>query len=366
MRGALIGWWIVTASMAYAADVPQSPRIAWNNPFAVRPDRGLLTAPPAAVARIIVPNSDSIAYGSGTLIDVREQAGLVITNWHVVDGATGEITVQFPDGFRSGAKVLKADKDWDLAALAIWRPKCAPLTLATAAPQPGEPLTIGGYGSGQFRLAAGQCIQYGAPSTHHPAEIVEVSAEARQGDSGGPILNQRGEVAGVLFGTGGGVTSGSYCGRVRTFLATVMPGDTGVPNTQVAAQPNPGGRSRQIVTGFPAPISQPNGTPGGPAATATMAAVANNAQRPAPGGYPAASAASNAPSTMSAAPSFNPTSTYDSFAPRGATNVPSNSPTPEITWDQIVGKTPVEQGKTLLAGVGLLFALGSVVRWLRG
>jgi hypothetical protein len=51
--------------------------------------------------------------------------------------------------------------------------------------------------------------------------MVELSAGARQGDSGGPILNQRGELAGVLFGTAAGQTTGSYCGRVRSFLASV-------------------------------------------------------------------------------------------------------------------------------------------------
>ena len=51
--------------------------------------------------------------------------------------------------------------------------------------------------------------------------MVELSAPARNGDSGGPILNSRGELAGVLFGTAFGRTTGSYCGRVRGFLATV-------------------------------------------------------------------------------------------------------------------------------------------------
>ena len=41
---------------------------------------------------------------------------------------------------------------------------------------------------------------------------------AREGDSGGPIFNERGELAGVLFGSGGGATAGSYAGRVREFL----------------------------------------------------------------------------------------------------------------------------------------------------
>ena len=56
-----------------------------------------------------------------------------MTNWHVVREASGTITVAFPDGFRSAATVLRIDRDWDLAALAIWRPSVQPMPLATAA-----------------------------------------------------------------------------------------------------------------------------------------------------------------------------------------------------------------------------------------
>jgi hypothetical protein len=50
--------------------------------------------------------------------------------------------------------------------------------------------------------------------------VLELSVAARFGDSGGPILNSRGELAGVLFGANWTSTMGSYCGRVRVFLAS--------------------------------------------------------------------------------------------------------------------------------------------------
>ena len=79
--------------------------------------------PHPSVARIIVPERDGVAFGSGTLVDVNDEHGLVVTNWHVVEGAAREITVVFPDGFRSAAEVLKLDRDWDLAALRILKPR---------------------------------------------------------------------------------------------------------------------------------------------------------------------------------------------------------------------------------------------------
>jgi len=107
--------------------------------------------------------------------------------------------------------------------LSIWRPKADPIAIAAVAPRLGDMLTIAGYGQGRFRAANGRCTQYVAPAMNLPYEMVEVAVTARQGDSGGPILNERGELAGVLFGSSAAPTTGSYCGRVREFLAAAWP-----------------------------------------------------------------------------------------------------------------------------------------------
>jgi trypsin-like peptidase len=179
--------------------------------------------PHPAVARIIVPEEGAIAYGSGTLVGVKDNRGLVVTNWHVVRDSKGKVEVVFPDGFRSHAKPLKVDSDWDLAALVIWRPSAEPVKIATQPPRPGDLLTIHGYGRGKYRIATGHCTTYYAPRLDFPHEMVELDVEARQGDSGGPIFNQAGELAGVLFGAGQGTTLGSFSPRVRHFLASVAP-----------------------------------------------------------------------------------------------------------------------------------------------
>lgn len=192
--------------------------------------------PHPSVARIVVEEKTGISYGSGTLIDIRENVGLVITNWHVVVDGAGPVTVIFPNGFQSPARVLLTDKDWDLAALAIWKPDVAPVAISDRPPIIGEPLAIGGYGSGQWRLAVGKCTQYVAPAENLPYEMVEVSAEARQGDSGGPIFNARGELAGVLFGASRGTTSGSFCGRVNQFLKPILNGNAAADTAAPAAE----------------------------------------------------------------------------------------------------------------------------------
>jgi hypothetical protein len=242
--------------------------------------------PHPAVVRIIVPNRDGTSLGSGALVAVTPTHGLVVTNWHVVREASGTITVAFPNGFRSAATVLRIDRDWDLAALAIWRPNVTPIPLATAAPRPGETLTIAGYGKGEYRASAGRCTQYVSPGGNLPYEIVELGTSAREGDSGGPILNGRGELSGVLFGTSVGLfgrTMGSYCGRVRWFLAPAateldrMPG----PGTMIAQQPRPN----------PAAVAAA-GTPG-----RTEASTSN----PGPAGAPLRSAPTTRPQNPGAA-----------------------------------------------------------------
>ena len=162
-----------------------------------------------------------MSLGSGTLVAVNGRHGLVVTNWHVIRDAGDRIEVAFPDGFRSQATLLAADRDWDLAALAIWRPNVQPIPLANQAPWPGDHLTIAGYGSGSYRTATGRCVQYVSPGANLPFEMVELAADAREGDSGGPILNQQGELAGVLFGATCGRTAGSHTVPVRRFLASV-------------------------------------------------------------------------------------------------------------------------------------------------
>ena len=194
--------------------------MAWPSPPAPAAQ-----TPHPAVVRVIAAEQNGASLGTGALVAVDEAHGLVVTNWHVVRDATGPITVVFPDGFRSGALLLKTDRDWDLAALAIQRPQAQPLPLAIAPPRPGEPLSIAGYGpEGAYRAVAGRCVKYHTPGGNLPHEIIEVDVEARRGDSGGPICNSRGEIAGILFGAAGniwsgGYTMGSYCGRVRLFLA---------------------------------------------------------------------------------------------------------------------------------------------------
>ncbi len=339
--------------------------------------------PHPAVARISVAEQGATSHGTGTLVNVAGQHGLVVTNWHVVRGAVGEVLVEFPDGFRSAARVLKVDKEWDLAALQIWRPAAPPVSMATVAPRPGETLAIAGYGSGQYRTVSGRCTQYVAPGENMPYEMVELSAEARQGDSGGPIFNERGELAGVLFGASRGTTSGSYCGRVSEFLATFL------QRPAASVNPVPGDvRSHDA----PAPIAEGDTAAAGP--TYGAAAVPQHSglaplppvpaspspppASPAAGGFARVEPYFGASPRMTPAPAIDlaPSTAVSTFsapvhrngtqlaggqawadAPAAGALLSSADKPAAAPWEKLVGETPLEQGKSVLAGIGILVVL---------
>ena len=294
------------------------------------PDANLPTEdihPHPAVVRIIVPERGSTSYGSGTLVDVNGKHGLVVTNWHVVSEAASPPTVLFADGFRSLAQVVKADRDWDLAALVIWRPTVEPVPLATEPPRPGEILAIAGYGQGPYRLASGRCTNYLQPNTRLPHEMVELAAAARQGDSGGPIFNRRGELAGVLWGEGNGFTTGSYCGRVRQFLnGVVSPGP--VSEGQLVAVPPREVARRATIGSLASTTSR----------ASTDAAMQQDVQR----GSAIGTVFSNRPAVALAS--------YDA----NLSSPSSASGGQAFDWRAWLGQTRPEQGKTLLAFVGVV------------
>jgi len=222
------------------------------------------------------------------------------------------------------ARVLKVDRDWDLAALAIRRPDISPIRLANAAPQRGEPLTIAGYGSGQYRSVTGRCTQYVSPGRQLPFQMVEVSVAARQGDSGGPILNQNGELAGVLFGAGSNTTTGSYVGRVRWFLDSLN-----VPlehdRTMIAQRP----KSSQTSAERQGSIPRQHGVPLKKDKDPTSVEVASS----------------------TASPNFR--------TPRVSTPAPREQAAGAQTlgWTEIAGDTLFEQMKSVLALIGVLALL---------
>ena len=245
--------------------------------------------------------------------------------------------------FARRAYVLRVDRNWDLAALAIRRPNVQPITLASKAPRPGDSLTIIGYGSGSYRAVTGHCTQYVSPSENLPMEMVELSAPARNGDSGGPILNSRGELAGVLFGTGFGRTAGSYCGRLRRFLTSVEGDFRNLSNRVMLADQSHRADLPTAVSTGPATVS--TSAPPAYVATAPLSSVPSRSTLPA------------SPMVSRTGAAVGGNSSADST---GACSVPG----PVAAIPHVGPVSTGDQLKTILAIVGVVAVLYHAIRFL--
>ncbi len=184
----------------------------------------------SAVVRIVHTQGASRALGSGTLVDVDAQQGLVVTCAHLFRDGTGSIQVVFPDGRAVDAQLLRVDQRADLAALAVAALQQQPVKVAEQYPRRGDPLTSCGYGSdGRLWCNRGQALGYVANSGSKSVEVLELSGTARFGDSGGPVFDGDYQLVAVLFGTNGRVVDGTFCGRVRKFLSGLSPRFTESP-----------------------------------------------------------------------------------------------------------------------------------------
>jgi len=199
---------------------------------------------PSAMVRVVHSLRPCRSYGSGTIIADDGRRAIVLSCAHLFREGSGRVLVRLSDGREIEAELLETDFTWDLAVLAMKSLGIAPVRVSTVAPKPGDALRSCGFGSsGVYWCNAGTARGYaksGAATTH---ETLVLTGRARDGDSGGPVLNQAGELVGVLWGTDGRTVHATYCGRVRKFLARVLP-----------ARPPAGEEARRTP---PEPIVQP-------------------------------------------------------------------------------------------------------------
>ena len=152
--------------------------------------------------------------GSGFVIDPE---GYVLTNFHVVQGAQS-IDVTLGDRSRYPAKYIGADQRNDVALIKI-DPKGRKLTALplgdSSALQVGQHvLAIGNPFGFQSTLTTGVVSALGrtvqTSQTTFIDEAIQTDAAINRGNSGGPLINSRGEVIGInsAIYTPSGTTAG--------------------------------------------------------------------------------------------------------------------------------------------------------------
>ncbi|HEX6506001.1 MAG TPA: trypsin-like peptidase domain-containing protein [Chloroflexota bacterium] len=141
------------------------------------------------------------AEGSGFVIDRK---GDIVTNNHVVEGAQS-LTVVFSNGRKSTAQLVRADPLSDLAVVRVSVPVTTTLSFGNSnALQPGEPVLAIGSALGEYRntVTSGIVSALGRTITEPEngdvlQNMVQTDAPINQGNSGGPLLNDLGQVIGV-------------------------------------------------------------------------------------------------------------------------------------------------------------------------
>ncbi len=242
---AACGLAIATSQSALAIDCPTGgcplPRFAppiLLPSVPAEPNNIVVDARP--IARIENTTATGRTFGSGTLIDVDGTRGIVITCAHLFRDGIGRVTVTFPAVPAVEGHVLKVDAAADLAAVAISAPPLKAVEIAERYPERGEQVVSCGYGSdGRLFCNRGRVLGYVVTVGSRGRETLELSGAARQGDSGGPVLNEHGLLVGVLFGTNGHVVDATYCGRVRTFLSGLSPRFSGRAGEQTEEHAQP-------------------------------------------------------------------------------------------------------------------------------
>ncbi|MFN4260871.1 MAG: trypsin-like peptidase domain-containing protein [Gemmataceae bacterium] len=168
------------------------------------------------------------ASGTGSLIDAQRK--LILTNHHVV-GNREEVMVLFPTiqngklvaekdyyldqvraGNRISGKVIKTDSKRDLAVIQLESVPQGALALLLAAKSagpgqdvhsvgnPGQSGALWVYTSGKVRQVYNKRWRSAPDGAEREAQIVETQSPTNPGDSGGPLMNDRGELVAVTQG----------------------------------------------------------------------------------------------------------------------------------------------------------------------
>jgi len=147
--------------------------------------------------------------GSGFIVS---EDGYIVTNKHVVETPDVDYVVYTNNGQKYESKVVALDPIYDVAILKINGGNFSPIELGDSDKlQVGQTLIAIGNALGEFRDTVSTGIVSGLSRSIFAAggagqlefldEVIQTDAAINLGNSGGPLLNLRGEVVGVNVAT---------------------------------------------------------------------------------------------------------------------------------------------------------------------
>ncbi len=183
------------------------------------------------------PACDSLVSGSGFVISSE----LIVTNAHVVAGVEDLVVRVRPGESSSRAYVVYFDSDTDIALIRTRGLQARPARLAQGVLETNQSAVIAGFPRGErftaepVRVRArvdarGESI-YGQGGVERDVYVLRGSVE--QGNSGGPLTDEFGEVHGMVFAAGLDEQDAAYAlsaDEIRFALEAAGAADQVVPN----------------------------------------------------------------------------------------------------------------------------------------
>jgi serine protease Do len=171
---------------------------------------------------IVVVQQNRSGAGAGIIWSAE---GLILTNAHVVGRKAPLVVLQ--DNSEYEARVLARDPDVDLALLAIDAQNLKPLPPAAVPVRVGELVFAFGHPWGQRNIVTHGIVSALLDAQNRRGEklpIIRSDVSLAPGNSGGPLVNVRGEMVGVNAMIVGGDQSVSIAAPViRDFVTRSMP-----------------------------------------------------------------------------------------------------------------------------------------------
>jgi len=172
-----------------------------------RPDGSIAKIAATALPSVVtvkIDTADASGNGSGFVID---RAGHILTNNHVVSGATGagEITIEFVDGATLPARIVGRDASYDLAVLAVDQIDLTPLEWGRSADvvvgdgviAVGAPLGLEATVTSGIVSALNRPVTAVGGDERSFINAIQTDAAINPGNSGGPLLDMSGRVVGI-------------------------------------------------------------------------------------------------------------------------------------------------------------------------
>jgi putative serine protease PepD len=237
-----------------------SPTTATARPISANLDaRQIYDASKNAVTYIVADTPEGQATGSGFVVS---KDGLIVTNDHVVDGAS-QVQVKIGTSDKAqDATVVGADPSRDLALLKVDASNLPTLSLGdSSSVGVGDPTyAIGNPFGLDHTLTTGivSALQRSlqAPDGATITGAIQTDAALNPGNSGGPLLDSSGQVIGVNSQIQTGSSNGAEAGNVgigfaipastvKSFIAEAKAGKLAPQTEQQPQQSDPWGQSQQ-------------------------------------------------------------------------------------------------------------------------